>query len=82
MTRTIRLLGVTRELAGVAELRLELAPAATVADLRTTLATTVPALAPTLPSCAVALEHRYCADDVRIDAFEGEITLVPPVSGG
>lgn len=82
MTRTVRLLGVTRELAGVEAVRLELEPTATVADLRATLATAVPALAPTLPSCAVALEHRYCADDVRIDGYEGEITLVPPVSGG
>ncbi len=82
MIRTIRLLGVTRELAAAETLRLELSTAATVADLRIELAAAAPDLASTLPACAVALEHRYCADDVRIADFEGEIMLVPPVSGG
>jgi len=82
MTRTIRLLGATRELANAETLELTLAPDATVADLRAALAAAVPELAEFLPACAVALEHRYCGDEVTIEGHEGEVTLVPPVSGG
>jgi molybdopterin converting factor small subunit len=77
--REVLLLGVARELAGCDSITLELDDDAEVRVLRAVLAREHPELAELLPSCAVAVDERYAADDAPL---RGEIALIPPVSGG
>jgi len=41
----------------------------------------VPALAPMLPACRLAVNQAFVAGDTLIDAG-AEVALIPPVSGG
>ncbi len=82
MKHEILLLGVTRELLARDRVTIELPEDATVADLRTGLTTAHPALESVLPTCAIAIDHRYRDDEAPLSRTNHEIALVPPVSGG
>ena len=82
MKHEVLLLGVARERAAAERIEIEIALDATVADLRTELARLSPPIAELLPSCAIAIEHRYRADEDLLGADPVEIAVVPPVSGG
>lgn len=81
MTTTVLLFAAAKELAGRDAVAVELPPAATVGDLRARLAAAVPALAPLLGRCLVAVDHDF-ADDARVISAADEIAVIPPVSGG
>jgi molybdopterin synthase catalytic subunit/molybdopterin synthase sulfur carrier subunit len=70
MKVTVKLFARAREVAGAAEVRVELPEGATVGALRERLRAEFPRLAGLLPRCVVAVQ-------------EGdEVALIPPVSGG
>jgi sulfur-carrier protein len=70
-----------RDLAGAAEVALDLAPGATVADLRHLLGIRYPKLAPLLERCAVAVDNEL-ADASTPILPAAVVALLPPVSGG
>jgi molybdopterin converting factor subunit 1 len=70
-----------RDLAGAAEIDLELPSGGRVSDLRRLLAERLPALSALLPHCAVAVNDEYAADDMILAAGD-RVALLPPVSGG
>lgn len=82
MRHEILLLGRTRELAGLETTTLELSEEATVGMVRAELERQHPELSPLLPSCAIAVDHRYLDDRSMLGSSGVEIALVPPVSGG
>lgn len=77
----VRLFARARDLAGAAEVSVELPAEATVADLRRRLAAERPVLADLLKRCAVAVDTEFARDEDRLRE-SGEIALLPPVSGG
>ena len=70
-----------RDLAGLAEMDVDLSPGQRVRDLRRLLAEQHPRLTDLLPHCAIAVNDEYAADDVILAAAD-RIALLPPVSGG
>ena len=78
---SVLLFAAARDLAGADRVAVELAPGATVADLRAALAARVPALAGLMANSAVAVNHDF-ADDARVVEAGDEVAVVPPVSGG
>jgi molybdopterin converting factor small subunit len=82
MKHEILLLGRTRELAGLETTTVELPEVATVGMVRAELEQRHPELGPLLPSCAIAVDHRYLDDRSTLGPPGVEIALVPPVSGG
>jgi molybdopterin converting factor subunit 1 len=77
----VLLFAAGRELAGSAEVELELGPGATVGDLRRALAAAVPALGPLLAHCRFALDADFVADDAPLSPGV-DVACIPPVSGG
>ena len=81
MTHRVRLFARARDLAGLAELSLDLPAGSTVADLRGELARICPPLSSLLPRCVFAVGDEFAGETVVL--AEGvEIALLPPVSGG
>ncbi len=79
----ILLFGVTRDIAGKAELELPpetVTSLGNVNDLREFLMGEYPELKK-LSSMAIAVNNEYASGDTGIDQ-EDEIALIPPVSGG
>jgi molybdopterin converting factor subunit 1 len=70
-----------RDLAGAAEVTIDLKPGATVADLRHALAIRYPKLAPLLDRCAVAVDNEIADANTPISTT-AVVALLPPVSGG
>lgn len=81
MTLTVQLFARGRELAGADTVAAELPAAATVADLRRTLAARFPALAGLLERSAVAVNHDFAENDRALSPGD-EVAVIPPVSGG
>lgn len=77
----LRLFARARDLAGRDALIVELADAATVADLRCKLASDYPALSGLLERSALAVANDF-AEDSRVLRANDEVALLPPVSGG
>jgi molybdopterin synthase catalytic subunit/molybdopterin synthase sulfur carrier subunit len=81
MKIVVQLFAGAHQLAGQRQVEVELAPAATVGQLRTALAATCPALAPLLPHALFAINAQYATDEVALPPA-AEIACIPPVSGG
>ncbi|HMB04693.1 MAG TPA: molybdopterin converting factor subunit 1 [Isosphaeraceae bacterium] len=81
MQVNVRLFALARERAGRASVAIELPESGTVADLRSALGETLPALAPLLPNLRIAVDAEYVADDRPIRPG-AEVAVIPPVSGG
>lgn len=80
---TINLLffATLKELAGTRQTSLELAPGATVQDLKTRLGERYPKLAPALKTVLVSINKEFAFEHEPVP--EGaEVALFPPVSGG
>jgi molybdopterin converting factor subunit 1 len=77
----VLLFAAARDLAGADSLAIDLAPGATIADLRAEVARRVPALAGLLAKSALAVNHDFAAED-RILQPTDEVAVIPPVSGG
>jgi molybdopterin synthase sulfur carrier subunit len=80
MDITIQLFGITREIAGNAQIVLSVAEGTTVSQLLQHLQERYPRLAG-LSSLAVALNTEY-ATGIETLTQSDEIALIPPVSGG
>ena len=69
------------EMAGERECRVELPVAACGGDVKDEVARRHPALAPLLPSCAIATDAEYLHDEARVGEAR-VLHVIPPVSGG
>jgi len=81
MQLSVRLFARARDLVGESEALVELAPGATVADLRRRLSVDYPTLKSLLENSALAVNDEF-ADDSSALSPDSEIALLPPVSGG
>ncbi len=77
----VRLFALAKQRAGRSEVMVELPEPATVADLKRSLAQTIPELAPLASSMMIAVDSEYAGDD-QVVAPGAEIAVIPPVSGG
>lgn len=81
MKLAVKLFARARDLAGSSLIELEVPDLATVADLRTALTSTYPALAPLAPILLIAVGTDYASDQVKLTATS-DVACFPPVSGG
>ena len=81
MTVQVRLFAALREAAGNRSLAVELAPGATIQEMREAVALACPALRPLLENAAVAINEEYAASDATLQPGDA-VALIPPVSGG
>ena len=70
-----------RSLTGTRRVELQLAPDATVVELKQAVAAQFPNAAPALEGILVSINHNY-ADESEIIPAGAEVALFPPVSGG
>jgi MoaE-MoaD fusion protein len=77
----VRLFAQLHEVVGEREVTLDLADGATVAELRTQLASRYPALGPHLANAVCAVDEEYVAPDRPLREGD-DVALIPPVSGG
>jgi molybdopterin converting factor subunit 1 len=70
-----------RDIAGSAELVVDVPAIPTVGMLRKTLAIQLPALKPLLVRSAIAVNQDFAGDD-HVLQFHDEVAVIPPVSGG
>jgi molybdopterin converting factor small subunit len=77
----VRLFAVARQLAGRDTVRIELAPGATLGQLRLRLAEAIPELSPVIARMNFALGTEY-ADDGTVIPPDADLACIPPVSGG
>ena len=71
---------MAKERVGRSEIHIELAAAATVADLRAALRADSPELGPLWASALIAVDEEYAPDDVPIMPGS-QLAVIPPVSG-
>lgn len=81
MKTVLKLFARARDLAGAADVELDLPDAATVADLRLALGERFPALQSILPSLLVAVGTDYASTTTRVGG-RTDLAVFPPVSGG
>lgn len=81
MNVRVLLFAAARELAGTAQIELELAEAATIGQLRRRLAEEFPRLGGLLPQVMFAVDAAYARDEDPLRP-NCEIACIPPVSGG
>lgn len=70
-----------RDKAGTKSLELDIAPGATVRDVKDTVIRQFPGIQETIEHCLVSLNHEYSDDPAEIP-LAAEIAFFPPVSGG
>ena len=80
MKINLLLFGITKEIAGTSNLKLEVPSGATVAELKEILIQHNPEMQK-LKSLMIAVNQQYASPE-RTIAEEDEIAVIPPVSGG
>ena len=81
MVVTVKFFASLRELAGIDECRMTLAPGASAAETKRLLAAQYPGLERFFSSTRLALNWEYQPWDVPVQEGD-ELALIPPVSGG
>ena len=81
MQLDVLLFAAAREAAGTDCLQVAVGDSPNAAEVFSTLGQRSPQLAALLPSCRLAVDGSYVADDAVITPGS-EIALIPPVSGG
>jgi molybdopterin converting factor subunit 1 len=81
MEITVRLFGAEADLAGQAQVTINVDRTATCGDLRRVLAERHPSLAVRLPACRFALNHEFAVDEHPVTE-QDEVALIGLVSGG
>lgn len=81
MKVTVQLFARARDLAGSGRVELDVPAAASVADLKRSLAERFPHFSPLVPNLLVAIGTDY-ADDRTILSEDDAVSCFPPVSGG
>lgn len=77
----VRLFASLKEIVGRQQIVLELAEPATVADVRTAVCQTYPALTTAVASSIVAVNQTFAENETAVNPHD-EIAIFPPVSGG
>jgi molybdopterin converting factor subunit 1 len=77
----VKLFAVAKELAGGDTVVVELPERATIANLRTAIVASSPALARIVPHAMWAVGAEYATDNTPLDE-QTDVALIPPVSGG
>ena len=77
----VLLFATLRDLAGQAEVTLNLPAEASIADVRAALAEAYPALTPYLDTAIFAVNHAFTTEETTLNPTD-EIAAFPPVSGG
>jgi molybdopterin converting factor small subunit len=75
----VRLFARAREIAGRDIITVAMPEGSTIGDLRRRLAEEYPRLAELVKRSALAVEQEFAKDEQPV---RGEVTLLPPVSGG
>ena len=81
MTIRVQLFAIAKELAGADYVTVELPTDATVADLRSAVASESPGLADIVGQVAIAVDSEYADDETPLTE-QSTVALIPPVSGG
>lgn len=81
VTIRVLLFARPRELVGAPSVDVRVPEGVTVAQLRAALAHQLPVLAPLLPTCFLAVNEVYAAEDALVRPRD-DVALIPPVSGG
>lgn len=81
MNVRVQMFAMARDLAGHDAVEVQTVERATVADLRKSLASAVPALQPILRHVMFAINMEYASDDTAIPCGAA-VACIPPVSGG
>jgi molybdopterin converting factor subunit 1 len=81
MNIQVKLFATLKDRAGRSHVTLDLPDDATVAALLERLAATQPKLAPSIPTCIVAINQEFAFGSTPIRSGD-EVALFPPVSGG
>ncbi len=81
MQLEVLLFAAARDAAGNDSVRIDVANDARASDVIEAIGHKLPELSRLLPSCRLAVDCSYVTADALIPA-EGEIALIPPVSGG
>ncbi len=79
--RNVRLFAGLKEAAGRTHVPISCPEGATAADLKAEAAAMVPGITSLVDACRVAVGEKFVADGALLPA-DGEIALIPPVSGG
>jgi molybdopterin converting factor small subunit len=77
----LRLFALAKDLAGRADLDVELRSGAAVADLRREIVEIVPAIAPLARTSMFAVASQYVSNEFTLKDGD-EVACIPPVSGG
>lgn len=77
----VRLFAIVRQHVGQSSVSLDLPDHATVADLKSSLASAYPSLEPLLPNLMISVNSQYAADESTIPPH-ADLAAIPPVSGG
>ena len=77
----VLMFAAAREAAGCDSIKVKVADDALARDLIEAIEHGLPELKPMLPSCRLAADNKYVANDTAI-SVDQEIALIPPVSGG
>jgi molybdopterin converting factor small subunit len=78
---TVLLFAGARDLIGLDQIQLDVAPDISAADFLHQLGLTFPALAPLVPVSRLAANGSYLAGSTNVD-LTAELAFIPPVSGG
>ena len=79
--RTVLLFASLRERAGSPSIEVSLPEGSSVADLRRAITAAAPNLAEGLASSRIAIDQEFREDSDTVSG-DGEIAVIPPVSGG
>ena len=81
MRVAVKLFAAARDLAGTAEIEVELASGDTIADLRDALFEQCPALQSLLAHALFAVDTQFATEETLLTE-QNEVACIPPVSGG
>lgn len=78
---TVLFFATLRDKAGTKSLELDIAPGATVRDVKAAVIRQFPTLQENMEHCLASVNHEYSEDNTEIPT-NAEIAFFPPVSGG
>ena len=81
MKISVKLFAVAKERVGASAVDVEIAPPASVRQLRGALVEQYPQLRDVVPHVRFAINSEYAADTTPISP-QSEVAIIPPVSGG
>jgi len=77
----VQMFAAARQAAQSHTIQVEVPDQAIASDVIAEIGRVLPEIAGLLPSCRLAIDNRYVAGDANVSQ-QGEVALIPPVSGG